>query len=1678
MYKIKRKWLLIIALLIIISIGIYLWIITDTANNKYEFTPLETKVTDVYGVLPGDFTSFVEFPEKTFWIGTTNGVVRYDESTDEWRIFTTTDGLACDCVNAIYEVKGRIWFLAEEAEGISYFDTSKKKFYTIPVPNKAPDKKLPEYVMTQKILEEEKSGALWFYSNGSENLYRWVPGDKTITPQSSNYRGEVNEIVQDECGVIWIFGNRGLARYDPENNTWNRINLRGEKIDEDIWDFDDKSIYKIYKDLRGVIWFYGTKGIISYNCKENAWKNYTEFADGKGVYNIFDDTIRGWIWFSGPAGVLRYNYDNDKIRKWDIFSECEVKERNFDIKKDWNGILWLVTPCGIFKSNEGFSGWLEVSSKDIKDLDLNKFESIIIGKNKDIWFYRRDGYLCHKPETRKEEEKKGWEFFPIVNGLPSTFPGLKNFKSKTKELEWAIFSEGVLVKKKNEEDRWEFPLIRGIRFNDVKFLSIDSKNILWAGLNYHLTYYAPSSLAGRDSPKGIYQFDQEKGFMKWIPVSVDIKNLKEIVNTKSGHIIFMDKGFKFSIFRPLFKPGISGVAVSIYEDKNGLLWIGRSDISTLDWEKFVDCEKVFERRKTNDLNKKIRKYQTKVIKPNKKFGPFLAIHQDAAGLFYFGSFNTVIRYDPNNKNTETILLPANLFPAEKDKDGNEVPIPILALHKDRFGDLWIGTDRAILRYTKEGKWEKEKNIENRYSLNLNTTVKIREGNNGMIWFLVDKTLFKNLYCYNSKKNSWKTIYANITMESVTLPDANGAIWRSRSFEGISRQMWNSDGVPLRPEIIPPIHKKSRLGRISYLSNNESFVLWRTRFTGLLKSTQDKATPYAVDNGFPVNVLEKAPDGGVWVGYVIGGLDLRLKDGKFKRFKTKDGLPNMTILDISQVPGDDKKPLAWIGTNDGAALVDNVKVRCTVKGESDPGPVDVVLAMPDGCAYFAFNTVSTDLFLDPPDSLPRQDTYIKHVSAKGEMGKTKLEVPRGQVMDMTLHRDKKTVWVGTTRGLYRLYKGAFKKITAKGRLQNSYVRRVVVDPKGTVWMGVDVENKRLARVVGYSPGKDTIIPYTFSDSLPQTSKINMLDLLPDGRLAVLDGGKLVTGQVFVPWGPLIYLSLALGIIIAGLSFVIVRDLHHIHQRNAEYKPLFENACEFFKTLGKHVKRLNYRTLVMYSNGAKIYIRIALGDLLPVEEVLETYKALPESPRNHYQESYLIFPVALDPSATRQLDVYRLRHNTVIVPLPLPFIRTKMALGPDAVREAWDGLQRRYLVKQDLFDMRNALDEARFFFGRKALIDELFNAFIRHEHVALTGPRKIGKSSLLNLLCQRLYVYPIIMIDLQLYNRQDESWQDQLFKDIISSYDRWAHVRYGNKWKPPEFEVKSEMIGPSFRDALKIRRDLQKRFKNDQPLVIMLDEMERLFPKTGPDHSEPQQVERFIRFAAILRALGQASGDRLISLVIADRQPLFNQVNSFKISGVESNPFYRFFIEFYLKPLEENECDEMITEISHAMGLEVAEEVKNSIYTDSGGYPSLARQLASAASSKRHDSMKIESPHYHEGLGWLHEERDIARFFKESFWETMNYAERRILFLAAAETGVPLETLETLGPIPMQVGERMPVVETLLDRADLLDARRYLLAVGILEKYMDNYRVCGTLFRRWLRENICWPTAPTP
>lgn len=403
--------------------------------------------------------------------------------------------------------------------------------------------------------------------------------------------------------------------------------------------------------------------------------------------------------------------------------------------------------------------------------------------------------------------------------------------------------------------------------------------------------------------------------------------------------------------------------------------------------------------------------------------------------------------------------------------------------------------------------------------------------------------------------------------------------------------------------------------------------------------------------------------------------------------------------------------------------------------------------------------------------------------------------------------------------------------------------------------------------------------------------------------------------------------------------------------------------------------------------------------------------------------------------------------MFIPLDQSFLRATVQEGEQAVRSALSERLARYVGDPDLFDVRNAIDEARFFFGRRSLIHELADALERGQHVALVGPRKSGKTSLLNQLHRRLATLPVLRLDLQAFPRTDPDWPERAYAGILEAYDRWGRADTGPAWDAPA--TAEPCPAADFRRGWEARRTLQAAHGFGSRVVLLMDEMERVLP--NPERVERAQAEAFLAFASTLRVLAEEERGRGLVMLVADWHARYNETNRFELEGLDTNPFFRFFRSVHLPPLDAEECREMLTEIGHAMGIRVDDAVHGAVQADSGGYAALARQLASAGCRvmRGADSKVLDGEHYRAGLRELDAtSNELEVFFRENLWSAANEAERTVLARASSEGGA---------------------TEDELDREELRGARRLLLATGLLERVDGGYRVRGRLFRTRVAEH---------
>ena len=310
---------------------------------------------------------------------------------------------------------------------------------------------------------------------------------------------------------------------------------------------------------------------------------------------------------------------------------------------------------------------------------------------------------------------------------------------------------------------------------------------------------------------------------------------------------------------------------------------------------------------------------------------------------------------------------------------------------------------------------------------------------------------------------------------------------------------------------------------------------------------------------------------------------------------------------------------------------------------------------------------------------------------------------------------------------------------------------------------------------------------------------------------------------------------------------------------------------------------------------------------------------------------------------------------------------------------------YGSPDNLFDTRNALIDDRFLFGRDAMLARIGSAIRRDEHVLISGLRKSGKTSLLNVLLQLLTDYPVCLLDLQRFDRHAEDWPPTLFAMMVEAVDRWGRIG--------RTEWPFASVTPT--TATELATELDRRFAYlgtnpvSQRLVVMLDEIERVFPRKG----EVEATHRWVQATGALRALAQG-GTRSVVIIGADVRPTINRDND--LGNGETNPFFSFFQEIPVALLDHEATDDMLRSLALAMGVKsVSKAFVDHIFALTGGHPSLARTIAAEAYRQRRDLRRLDEADLGSALTALHDTDSIGSFVRSNLWQPMTAVEREIV-----------------------------------------------------------------------------------
>lgn len=290
-------------------------------------------------------------------------------------------------------------------------------------------------------------------------------------------------------------------------------------------------------------------------------------------------------------------------------------------------------------------------------------------------------------------------------------------------------------------------------------------------------------------------------------------------------------------------------------------------------------------------------------------------------------------------------------------------------------------------------------------------------------------------------------------------------------------------------------------------------------------------------------------------------------------------------------------------------------------------------------------------------------------------------------------------------------------------------------------------------------------------------------------------------------------------------------------------------------------------------------------------------------------------------------------------------------------------RTFLYERDLFSIASPLNDEALFFGKKRFDQiQLFNSrYIEGEPSGLFGLRRIGKTSVLNLLRQRIESAHGAAIYFDCSQYHNLRWNEFLQQIIKETKEKFQSDDDYNGCKLPNSFTLNE-----FNNELRYSEGYAKKnFEDDiisiyralgnTRILLIFDEIESIGFDTSPSDHWKKGTDA-LNFWQAIRSIIQKNRS-FLSFIISGVNPHCIEISH--ISGID-NPIFSCLSPSYISLFDYSDTKEMVNTIGKHLGLEFEEEIISRLTDDFGGHPFLTRQICSHINTRIIEE-RIERPY---------------------------------------------------------------------------------------------------------------------
>ncbi len=399
----------------------YLWVGTLQGLARFDgvrFTVFDAAQTD--GLADDRIASLLEDRHGTLWIGTeSGGLSRYQAGRFEAVASGIPDGTAYVLAE---DAQGRLW--ARTAAGLRYFDGVR---FVPPSPADA----YPREVLA---LHGDASGALWFGT--ADGLARLQDGaERSFSTQDGLLSDAVVQLAAQADGPLWVGTQEGISRLDGERFDSFRLTdgtLAGMRVDRDgriwVWStehglmrfdgarFHDVAIPALQNeaiiqtmivDDDGLIWI-GTRDQGLHRLQERLFEAYS-LPDGLpgNIMHAVREGRDGSIW-SGTyhRGLARLHGTGMRV----YTRQDGLPHHNVHALAEVGDTMWIGTSNGLAR----FNG-TRIETVTLPSEDGRKPGSTIVvpGQGQALWIWEKTGRLFRFEQGRFREVAGGRDLVTV-----------------------------------------------------------------------------------------------------------------------------------------------------------------------------------------------------------------------------------------------------------------------------------------------------------------------------------------------------------------------------------------------------------------------------------------------------------------------------------------------------------------------------------------------------------------------------------------------------------------------------------------------------------------------------------------------------------------------------------------------------------------------------------------------------------------------------------------------------------------------------------------------------------------------------------------------------------------------------------------------------------------------------------------------------------------------------------------------------------------------------------------------------------------------------------------------------------------------------------------------------------------------------------------------------------------